>query len=378
MRHSAFSIGIGAIATWKVKHLLVDNSIQQRLISLLLLALCLQAAPSFADVTSSASPQSSQSDSPTPPLNLAFVRAFSSSDDVRLPRHPVLDRTIDIIAGPADPVTRMSVLRSPSAIATDSSHRIFVADFGAGAVHIFDFVSSRYSLLDKGSDRLGAPVSLAVDDRDNLYVIDARSRSILVYDSSGKFRGHLGKLRGKESYFDSPAGIAIDRTNGHIYVSDWRRHMIFILDQKGRLIRKIGKRSGAGDGPSEFTEPTQLAAGGGELFVLDTGNTRVQVFDAAGRFLRQIDLIHTDRHTGIAIDSHANLYVSDPSFNRIQIFRHDGSLLSTFDATTISTATFSRPSALWIEAGHCLYVADSENHRIGLFQINLPNAAPCQ
>ena len=131
-------------------------------------------------------------------------------------------------------MTRVDALRSPSAVTTDSNHRVFVADPGAKAVHVFDFIRSKYGRLDGRGDRLHVPVALAVDGQDNLYVVDQSSRTILVYDSAGKFRRYLGKLRGGESYFDSPTGIAIDRATGRIYVCDRRGHMIFVMDERGK------------------------------------------------------------------------------------------------------------------------------------------------
>lgn len=305
------------------------------------------------------------------------MRAFSSADDVRGPLHPVLDRSLDIIAGPKDPTPRLDALRSPSALTTDSNGRIFVADPSAKAVHVFDFVQSKYSLLDKSSDRLGTPVSLAVDAQDNLYVTDRRSRTILVYDSTGKFRRSLGTLSGGESYFESPAGITIDRTTGHIYVCDTHRHMIIVMDDRGRLIAKVGKRGG-GDQPGEFRLPTQAVVAGGELFVLDVGNTRIQIFDTALHFRRAIVLPYADHRTGLAVDGQGNIYVSDPVLNQIHVFSPEGRLQYIFDPSTIKDANFSRPSAMWIHSGSCLYVVDSRSNRVGLFQIGEENSRLCR
>jgi len=309
--------------------------------------------------------------------NLSFVRAFSSADEVRRPLNPVLDLTLDIIAGHKDPVTRVDALQSPSAVTTDSNHRVFVADPGAKAVHVFDFIHSKYALLEKGSDRLGTPVSLAVDGRDNLYVIDKSSSTVLIYDSAGKFRGYFGKLRGGESYFDSPAGIAIDRITGRIYVCDTLRHMVIIMDDRGRLISKIGKRGG-GDRPGEFRLPSQVVVAGSELFVLDAGNTRIQILDTAGHFRRAINLAYADNRTGLTVDNQGNIYVSDPDLNQIQVFRHEGQPLYTFDPRTIKGGNFSHPSGMWVDAGSCLYVVDSQSNRVGLFQIGGQNARQCQ
>ncbi len=309
-------------------------------------------------------------------VGLSFLRTFSSADDVKR-QHPILDLTLDIIAGSKDAGTPADALRSPSGVTTDSNHHIFVADPGAKAVHVFDFTRAKYGLLDGGSDRLGSPAALAVDGHDNLYVIDQSSKTVLIYDSAGKFRGYLGKLKGGESYFDSPTGIAIDRTTGRIYVCDKRRHMVIIMDDRGRLISKIGTRGG-GNRTGEFRLSTQVAVGGGEVFVLDAGNTRIQIFDTAGHFRRAISLVDTDNRTGLAVDSQGYVYVTDPVLNQIQAFGHDGQRLYTFDPSTIKGANFTRPSGLWVDAGDCLYVVDSESNLIGLFQIGRQNARQCR
>ncbi len=338
-----------------------------------LLMLCIVPAPAVTrDAIVGPSSQPAQTDVQHASVGLSFVRVFSSAYDVR-PLHPVLDRTLDIIAGPADPVTRVDALRSPSAVTTDSKHRVYVADPGAKAVHVFDFIRRKYSRLDGSGDRLQAPAALAVDGQDNLYVVDQSSRTVLVYDSAGKFRRYLGRLRGGESYFDSPAGIAIDRATGRIYVCDRQRYMIFILNERGRLIRKLGKRGG-GDRPGEFRNPSQVVVAGSELFVLDAGNTRIQVLNTGGHFLRAIDLAYAERRTGLALDNQGNLYVSDPVLNQIQVFRHEGQALYTFHTSTMKAANFSQPSGMWVDAGRNLYVVDSQNNRIGLFQINGENA----
>lgn len=340
---------------------------------LLALLLCSAASPPVADAQISAT-----SSQPAPAPNdiqasprLSFVRVFSSADDVRR-THPIFDRTLDIIAGPADPVTRVDALQLPSAVAADSNHRVLVADSGAHTVHIFDFGRSKYERLDPHGDRLHNPTSLSVDAQDNLYVVDQSSRTVLVYDATGKFRYPLGKLRGGESYFDSPSAISIDRRTGRIYVSDRLRHMIFVMDDHGKLIRKLGNRGG-GERPGEFRFPGQVVVAGNELFVLDSGNARIQILDTAGHFLRAISLDDTDHRTGLAVDNQRNIYVSDPDLNHIQVYRHDGQMLYRLDLdkfpSGIKGTNFGRPSALWIDANNCLYVVDSQTNRVGVFQI---------
>ena len=341
-----------------------------------LLACCIVPSPAaVGDATFAASFQQAQPGVQQASATLSFVRAFSSADDVRR-LHPVLDLTLDIIAGRKEPETRVDVLQSPSAVTTDSNHRVFVADPNAKTVHVFDFIHSKYSRLEGGAGRPFTPISLAVDSRDNLYVADRSSRTVLIYDSAGKFSGYLGKLSGGESYFESPASITIDRTTGRIYVSDTLRHMVIIMDDRGRLISKIGKRGG-GDQPGEFKLPGQVVVGSGELIVLDAGNMRIQILDTAGHFRRSISLAWADNRTGLALDEQANIYVSDPDLNEIRVYGPEGKLLYIFDPRTVEGANFSRPLAMWVDAGYCLYVVDSQSNRVGLFQITGQDAPQC-
>ena len=161
--------------------------------------MCAVASTTNGQTAQALSSQYKPTDDEPASSKFSFVRVFSSADDVKRTLHPILDRTLDIIAGPADPVSRVDTLLLPNAVTTDSNHRVFVADPGAKGVHVFDFIRSKYSLLGGDSNRLQAPISLAVDSQDNLYVVDQVRRIVLIYDSAGRFRRYLGKLRGKES-----------------------------------------------------------------------------------------------------------------------------------------------------------------------------------
>lgn len=302
-------------------------------------------------------------------VQLRFVRSISSAQDFRQPLHPILDKTLDIVAGPADPARHIESLQSPAAVVTDDTGRIFVADPGAKSVHVFDPARSKYGLLDAGEDRLGSPIALAVDGDDNLYVIDENSRTILVYNSSGKFRRRVGELRGGESYFEQPTGIAVSRSTGWIYICDARRSMVVVMDGRGHLVNRIGKRGG-GDQPGDFRVPGQAVVAGDELFVLDVGNRRLQIFDLAGHFRRMIKVVVTDPRAGLAVDSELNVYVSDPALKVIAVFGHNGHPLYTYDPTATAEGEFSRPTGMWVSPENCLYVVDSGNRRrVDLFQI---------
>jgi DNA-binding beta-propeller fold protein YncE len=308
-------------------------------------------------------------------VQLNFVREFSSAEDVKGISHPILNKALDIIAGSKDPSPpAASMLLQPHAVTTDFNHRIFVTDITAGVVHVFDFANHEYWLLGAGN-HLRLPLGIATDREGNVYVSDSSLRTVFVYDSKGKFIHYLKKPRGNESYFDAPRGIAVDPVREHIYVCDTPRHMIIILDKKGHVVATLGKRGG-GTAPGEFNNPTQVVSRAGEIVVLDAGNSRVQILDQRGHFQREIPLAYVGYRTGLAVDGEVNIYVN-PELDRLQVFDGNGQLLYSFGEHGTGTGQFNGISGAWVDSGHCLYVVDSENKRVQLFQIAGLRAGGC-
>lgn len=85
--------------------------------------------------------------------------------------------------------------------------------------------------------------------------------------------------------------------------------------------------SNAGAGPSQFRGAADLAIDNrnGDVYVVDTGNNRVQRFDRDGRFISEFGNAgrgngQFDRPYGIAIDKDGYIYVADTGNKRIQKF----------------------------------------------------------
>jgi DNA-binding beta-propeller fold protein YncE len=308
------------------------------------------------------------------PYSLTFVRQFSSAQDVKR-THPVIDKTLDIVAGPKDETQTTDVLKSPTAITADSENRVFVLDAGSHAVHVFDFARAKYSLI-RSDDHMHFPVGIAADQQGALYVTDRSSRGVLVFDSRGKFSRELMKAHGNESYFEEPRGIAIHRPSGRLYVCDRPRGMVVILDRRGKVLGHIGKRGG-GKGPGEFRNPVQVAVGGDEVVVLDAGNSRFQVFDLKGRFRREASTVDADAQSGLAMDSSQNVYIAEEAIGQIEVFGPDGRPLYRFGQMGQEAGQFNGPAGLWIESG-CLYVADTKNRRVQEFRIKGQSGNQCQ
>jgi len=255
----------------------------------------------------------------------------------------------------------------PSKLTTDSKGRVIVIDQTRyPSIHIFDFVRRKHSRIAAGpGERLLVPSGLAVDGHDQLYITDAELGAILVYDATGKFRRYIGNRKG-ERLFERPAGIAVDSTSGHIYVADPPRNMVVMLDAEGNILSKFGTQTG-GSGPGEFAVPTDVVVRGQELFVLDSQNGRIEVFDLAGNFRASIHPEAMEPSLGFSVDRRGRIYLDGP-LDTVQVFQRDGRLLFRFGYTGTGYGEFKSPSGIWTDSLDRVYVADMRNHRVQSFE----------
>src|ERR1044072_4110247 len=79
---------------------------------------------------------------------------------------------------------------------------------------------------------------------------------------------------------DGPAGIAVSR-DGAIYFSDPVGHRVLRVDPCDSAIEPVRCIGGKGNRPAQFNTPRGLLipANRDSLFVADSGNPRIQVFD---------------------------------------------------------------------------------------------------
>jgi DNA-binding beta-propeller fold protein YncE len=293
--------------------------------------------------------------------------------DVTGERPAVCDHVLDIVAGQAEPtpITATQPIR-PAKVASDSRHRILVTEPTTRTVHILDFENRKYTRIDGAkNERMLFPYGVAVDADDNLYVTDLKRGIIVVFSADGKFKRNIGRYK-DEGIFQSPNSIAIDRASGRIYVADTERHLVVILNRDGKDLGHIGKRGG-GTGPEEFRFPTELALHGDELFVLDRKNERMQVFDLAGHYRREFKPGNLDASSvkGIAIDARGWIYALH-DFDTIEVFDSKGQPQSRIGHFGTEPGEFSSSQGISIDSSDHLYITDTGNRRVQVFQINKP------
>ena len=306
---------------------------------------------------------------PLPPEQprIRYAATYRGVDDFKRAKKP--SRLMAVLLGAQDADAASDTMLKPYGIAVSPSSRIYVADTAARRVFVFDPESRAVSFLgDNGPGRLTKPVGIAVDDRGVVFVADATLKRVFGYAEDGSLAlaiGHDGEL-------SNPSGLAVDRANKRVYVADSAKHQVFCFSSEdGTAIRTIGAR---GSEPGEFNFPTNVAVGpNGRVYVSDTLNFRVQIFDAEGRFVKTFGALgdepgRLNRPKGIGVDSDGHIYVADSSFNNFQIFDEEGQLLLFVGTGGRNPGEFFLPAGLYVDDHDRVYVADQGNSRVQVFQ----------
>ena len=207
---------------------------------------------------------------------------------------------------------------------------------------------------------------VAVDSKDNVYLMTRQDARVIVYDRTGKFL----RSWGENIFTPRTHGIAVGPDDA-VYTVDDGDHTVRKFTTDGRQVMMIGTPGKASDtgydgktiasiqrGGPPFNRPTDVAvAPNGELYVCDGyGNARVHRFTADGTLIQswgepgtgpgQFHLPH-----GIGVSPDGRIFVTDRENDRIQIFAPDGKFLEMW-------AHVQRPTDVAFDSAGRVYVSE--------------------
>lgn len=305
----------------------------------------------------------------------------------------------ELLVGEETTGPNTAALWKPYAIAVHRG-RIFVSEPASRVIKVFDVPEGRYFTIgENNAATLLSPIGIDVDGEGNLYVADGGLRGvqvIMVYDRDGNFLRKLGvpKFRSGDKdedsqppFFSKLISLAVEKKadiNGlqRIYAVDLGgsrsaipTHRVRVLNAKnGELLFDIGER---GSGPGQFNLPRDVVIGKeNNIYVVDGGNFRVQVFSQSGKYLREFGQIGKSpgsfaRPKEIAVDADGNVYVIDTIFANFQIFNAQGQLLMHIGSGSPdveSPARYKLPSGIAVDEDGRVYVVDQLFKKIDIFR----------
>src|SRR5271165_1273347 len=274
---------------------------------------------------------------PNPPA-IARIRylAFYSAQKLSQVETPKTQKQswMDRLAGTTPEVDNTKVLfqlAQPNGMAIDSKGQLYVADSKVGAIFIFNTETREVELIkNKVHAHFVRIIGLAMDDNDRLFVSDPGLKHVLVFNPQHKAEDVI-----TEGLVE-PSGLAIDTQNRFLYVSDVSLDQVLVYDADTlKLLRKIGTTGHNHEltTPGDLAKPTGVAVDkDGNLYVCDTLNDRIEVFDADGVFIRAWGKNgdgpgYFARPKGVTIDSDGHVWVADGMQDRVQVFTNEGQLL---------------------------------------------------
>ena len=190
--------------------------------------------------------------------------------------------------------------------------------------------------------------------QDTVLVVEMNKSRIIEIDSHLHF---------KEFKQLSGAGELTQDSNLNIYVTTSTTHQLVKLSSTGSTIKIVGK---LGKRNAEFNLPNGLRVSKNrELYVCDSGNNRVQVFDLDLNFKRSFGKKGSGKGlfnfpADVTFDSHGNIYITDIENHRIQVFTCTEYHIRSINHPGVHTF---RPVSLLMH-DESLYVTDDLNHKV--------------
>lgn len=272
-----------------------------------------------------------------------------------------------------------------------AGNQIYVADSRNGRVQVFTLEGTFVRFIpDAAETRSEAQLSkdytgvsaVAVDSAGNVYVTDSWQRAkeagsygrIVKYDAQGRYVAAWERPTG----FFAPRGIAVN-SQGEVWVVDTGNKRIQVFDSTGRQLGAVG---GDGVGPAEFVEPVGVAIGANDLvFVADTGNTRVQVLDRNRAFQYEIPLPTECWETSggaavssvepaIAVAADGNVYISDSAGHSVWVVSNFGRApyqVKRLGRQGSGEGMLRSPKGVGVDAQGNVYISDTMNQRIVVY-----------
>lgn len=262
---------------------------------------------------------------------------------------------------------------------------------------------------EEGPGKLKKPVSIAVDERGTIYVLDEGDKQVKIYGSNGKYAQSLKGVT-------NPGAMALAEDG--IYVSDANSQVISKFAYDGTLAYTFGSQ---GEGKAQFKKTAGLAAGKGQkVYVGDVGKSLVDLFlTQAGERLESIPRLNgrvsvkwlgsmdfeasalAGGGTGelyalardgkslakaegdkfasplkfddmelsaITLDAAGALWALDRKGKRGVKLDAAGKVLTSFGSSGNGAGQFSNPSAIAVTTSGLVFVADRGNRNIQVFR----------
>ena len=158
----------------------------------------------------------------------------------------------------------------------------------------------------------------------NLWATDSVDHTVRKFSPTGELLLTLGKHKvagdnTSQDAFNRPNVVAFG-PRGQVFVSDgYANQRVVEFTPEGKFVRIFGGKKGTGDGEMAMVHGVAVDAQG-RVYATDSDNQRVVVFDAQGKFLKNIPI---PGRGGSFMAADGTFYISDVNSGAVTILKND-------------------------------------------------------
>ena len=211
---------------------------------------------------------------------------------------------------------------------------------------------------------------IAVNTEGKMVVIDNTGHCVYLFDQEGNCLRKIGNQGSNSGQFDYPAGVSFLNDN-EILIADQLNHRIQQINIKtGNVVKSFGRR---GVGKGEFKNPVDVSLNDeGRIVVTECGNHRIYVSSKEGEAISIFGDSGSEKlKRPTSCIPYKNMFlVSDAGNSCIKVFDQSGTFLNKFGTRGKQDGQFKYPCGMLVDRYSNLLVCDCINNRVQQFTLD--------
>lgn len=213
-----------------------------------------------------------------------------------------------------------------------------------------EYTLTRQSLSTNAIVPLNYPQDVAVGTS-YFYVTNQDDHHVQVWTVGKSYVSKFGVNGTANGQFRFPKGIALSGSS--VWVVDSGNDRVQRLTASGSTLSFTSKFGTSGTGSGDFASPSGIAYGGGFLYVTDISRHRVLRFNTSGVFQNEWGGFGTATSQfsspyGVAVDGSGNVLVADSGNDRISKFTSTGTFISSFATSNPLNVEVDAAGNIWV------------------------------
>ena len=260
--------------------------------------------------------------------------------------------------------------RIPQGVATYQD-KLYVSYNQLNIIDIFDYQGKRLEMFVPYQQRPINIVALEVDRQGNVYLIDTKNKTTMVFDQNNSFLYLFPPNNIKpssEGYVELPISITIQNT--FIFITDMEDKSVKMYSLTGEYLMSI---KGSGKGEAQAWTPVAVdQTKDGRLIVSDIMAKNIAVFSCDGKFAHIFNdaegSLKLSAPVAMAIDSLGRIHVVDNDKTLVFVYDNYGRFLFTYGESDTSEAVIQGPRSIAIDKiRDLIFIANSMSKNISVW-----------